>query len=134
MSKIQDTTNNTATDSETVMPRRRERPYIPLHDVRLGTLKNVEGAVDNLPVELPRVVIVGAGFGGLRTARALRNAPVQVTVIDRQNHHLFQPLLYWVATAGLSRADISSPIRSILRRQKNIDVLMAEVTGVDVDG
>src|SRR5947209_2099205 len=83
---------------------------------------------------MPHVVIVGAGFGGLQAARALRNAPVQVTVIDRQNHHLFQPLLYWVATAGLSPADISSPIRSILRKQKNTDVLMAEVTGVDVEG
>src|SRR2546421_2570617 len=83
---------------------------------------------------LPHVVIVGAGFGGLQAARALGNAPVQVTVIDRQNHHLFQPLLYWVATAGLSPADISSPIRAILRRQKNTDVLMAEVTGVDVEG
>jgi NADH dehydrogenase len=83
---------------------------------------------------LPHVVIVGAGFGGLQAARALRNAPVRVTVIDRQNHHLFQPLLYWVATAGLSPADISSPIRAILRRQKNTEVLMAEVTGVDLEG
>ncbi len=82
----------------------------------------------------PHVVIVGAGFGGLRVARALRHAPVKVTVIARQNHHLFKPLLYWVATAGLSPADISSPIRSILRGQKNTEVLMAEVTGVDVAG
>src|ERR1700738_2470052 len=82
---------------------------------------------------MPHVVIVGAGFGGLQAARALRNAPVQVTVIDRQNHHLFQPLLYWVATAGLSPADISSPIRSILHRQKNTEVMMAEVTGVDLE-
>src|SRR6266705_6876739 len=80
----------------------------------------------------PHVVIVGAGFGGLRAARALHNAPVQVTVIDRQNHHLFQPLLYWVATAGLSPADISSPIRHILSKQRNTEVLMAEVTGVDM--
>src|SRR5260370_1101044 len=82
----------------------------------------------------PHVVIVGAGFGGLRVARALRHAPVKVMVIDRQNHHLFKPLLYWVATAGLSPADISSPIRSILRGQKNTEVLMGEVTGVDVAG
>ncbi len=81
----------------------------------------------------PRVVIVGAGFGGLRVARALRKAPVQVTVIDRQNHHLFQPLLYQVATADLSPADISSPIRSILRNQANAEVLLAEVTGIDVE-
>jgi NADH dehydrogenase len=82
----------------------------------------------------PRVVIVGAGFGGLRVARALRKAPVQVTVVDRQNHHLFQPLLYQVATADLSPADISSPIRSILRNQANAEVLLAEVTGIDVEG
>src|SRR5579872_2219649 len=82
---------------------------------------------------MPRVVIVGAGFGGLKAAKALAHANARVTVIDRQNHHLFQPLLYWVATAGLSPADISSPIRSILRRQKNTEVLMAEVTGVDLE-
>jgi NADH dehydrogenase len=80
----------------------------------------------------PRVVIVGAGFGGLHAARALKNAPVQVTVIDRRNHHLFQPLLYQVATAGLSPADISAPIRSILKGQANTSVVLAEVTGIDV--
>jgi NADH dehydrogenase len=80
----------------------------------------------------PRVVIVGAGFGGLRAARALQNAPVQITVIDRNNHHLFQPLLYWVATAGLSPADICAPIRHVLRKQRNTEVLLAEVTGIDV--
>jgi NADH:ubiquinone reductase (H+-translocating) len=79
----------------------------------------------------PRVVIVGAGFGGLTAARALRKASVQVTVIDRRNYHLFQPLLYQVATAGLSPADIAAPIRSILRDQANAEVLMARVTGVD---
>lgn len=80
---------------------------------------------------LPHVVIVGGGFGGLQVAKALGHAQVQVTVIDGNNHHLFQPLLYWVATAELSPADISSPIRRILRGQKNTDVLLAEVTGVD---
>ena len=80
----------------------------------------------------PRVVIVGADFGGLKAARGLRNAPVDVTVIDRNNHHLFQPLLYQVATAGLSPADICAPIRSILRRQANTSVILAEVTGVDL--
>ncbi len=80
----------------------------------------------------PRVVIVGAGFGGLQATRALRKAPVQVTVIDRNNHHLFQPLLYQVATAGLSPADISAPIRSILKHQANARVMLAAVTGVDV--
>lgn len=82
---------------------------------------------------LPRVVIVGAGFGGLNAARALGNAPVQVTVIDRKNHHTFQPLLYQVATAGLSPGEIAAPIRSILRSYHNIEVLLAEVTGFDLD-
>ena len=82
----------------------------------------------------PRVVIVGAGFGGLEAAKALRHVPVQVTVIDRWNHHLFQPMLYQVATAGLSIEDISAPIRRIFHRQANASVLMAEVTGVDVQG
>src|SRR5438876_1696312 len=98
----------------------------------LSTPKNVESNAKKNPGITPRVVIVGAGFGGLRAARALRNAPVRVTVIDRQNHHLFQPLLYWVATAGLSPADICSPIRGILQKQKNTEVFMEEVTGVDV--
>ena len=77
------------------------------------------------------VVIVGAGFGGLSVARRLEGLPVDVTVIDRQNHHLFQPLLYQVATAGLSPAEIAWPIRQLLRRQRNARVLMGEVTGVD---
>jgi NADH dehydrogenase len=80
----------------------------------------------------PRVVIVGAGFGGLSVARRLAGKPFDVTVIDRNNHHLFQPLLYQVATAGLSPADIAAPIRSILRDQKNVRVMLADVTGVDV--
>ena len=81
---------------------------------------------------VPRVVVVGGGFGGLTAARALRRAPVRVTLIDRRNHHLFQPLLYQVATAALSPADISAPIRHVLRGQHNADVLLAEVTGVDI--
>jgi len=81
----------------------------------------------------PRVVIVGAGFGGLNAARELAKAPVQLTVIDRKNHHTFQPLLYQVATAGLSPGEIAAPIRSILRSDKNVEVLMAEVTGFDLD-
>jgi NADH dehydrogenase len=80
----------------------------------------------------PRVVIVGGGFGGLSAARALRAAPVDVLLVDRRNHHVFQPLLYQVATAGLSPGDISSPIRWILRRQKNLRVWLAEATRVDV--
>ena len=82
----------------------------------------------------PRVVIVGAGFGGLAAARGLNGAPVRVTLIDRTNHHLFQPLLYQVATAGLSPADIAEPVRAILRRQANVEVLMAAVRGVDTEG
>ena len=82
----------------------------------------------------PNVVIVGAGFGGLEAAKALAHAAVYVTVIDRQNHHCFQPLLYQVATAALSPAEIAWPTRHILRRQANATVLMAEVTGVDADG
>jgi NADH dehydrogenase len=82
--------------------------------------------------QLPRVVIVGGGFGGLAAARALRNAPVRLTLIDRSNHHLFQPLLYQVATAGLAPGDIAAPIRHLLRKQRNVTVGMAEVTGVDV--
>jgi len=78
-----------------------------------------------------RVVIVGAGFGGLEAAKALRRAPADVIVIDRNNHHCFQPLLYQVATAALSPADIAWPIRHILRDQPNVAVLMEEITGVD---
>ena len=77
------------------------------------------------------VVIVGGGFGGLAAAKALRNAPVQVTLIDRSNHHLFQPLLYQVATATLGPGQIASPIRNILRDQSNVTVIMGEVTAVD---
>jgi NADH dehydrogenase len=82
-------------------------------------------------VDRPQVVIVGAGFGGLTVARGLARAPVDVTLIDRQNHHLFQPLLYQVATAGLSPADIAWPVRHLVRDQPNTRVLMGEVTGVD---
>ncbi|HEX3643129.1 MAG TPA: FAD-dependent oxidoreductase, partial [Ktedonobacteraceae bacterium] len=82
-------------------------------------------------LSLPHVVIVGAGFGGLEAARALGGKPVRVTVVDRRNHHLFQPLLYQVATAGLSGTDITSPIRHILSHHPNTETLMAEVKGVD---
>ncbi len=90
----------------------------------LETLRSMESA--------PRVVIIGGGFGGLKAARGLARAPVRVTLVDRGNHHLFQPLLYQVATAGLSPADIAAPIRGVLGRQRNAEVVMAEVTGVDV--
>ena len=81
----------------------------------------------------PHVVIVGGGFGGTHAAHALRHAPVRVTVIDRTNHSVFHPLLYQVATAALSADEIAVPIRTLLRRQPNAAVLMAEVTGVDLD-
>jgi NADH dehydrogenase len=80
----------------------------------------------------PRVVIVGAGFGGLSAAKALRRAPFDVTLIDQHNYHLFQPLLYQVASAALSPGDIASPIRNILRDQQNANVVLARVSGVDV--
>lgn len=80
-----------------------------------------------------RVVVIGAGFGGLTAAEELARAPVKMTVIDRRNHHTFQPLLYQVATAGLSPAEITAPVRSILGRHKNVEVLMAEVTAVDLE-
>ena len=79
----------------------------------------------------PKVVIVGAGFGGLEAAKSLARVPVEVIVVDRQNHHCFQPLLYQVATAALSPADVAWPIRHILRKQENATVLMAEVRGID---
>src|SRR5882762_3548046 len=84
--------------------------------------------------ERPKVVIVGAGFGGLAAAKALARVAVDVIVLDRQNHHCFQPLLYQVATAALSPAEVAWPIRHILRGQRNATVLMAEVTGVDAAG
>ncbi|MCU1282303.1 MAG: dehydrogenase, FAD-containing subunit [bacterium] len=79
----------------------------------------------------PRVVILGGGFGGLHAARALKHAPVQVTLVDRNNHLVFQPLLYQVATAALETPDIAYPLRSLLRRQRNADVLMDEATSID---
>jgi NADH dehydrogenase len=80
---------------------------------------------------LPRVVIIGGGFGGLYAARALRAARVRITVVDRRNHHVFQPLLYQVAMAALSPGDIASPIRWILRKQRNVEVILADVKAVD---
>src|SRR5437016_7564224 len=80
---------------------------------------------------LPRVVIIGGGFGGLDAARALDGAPVRVTLVDRHNYHLFQPLLYQVATAALSPGDIASPIRWVLRHQSNVEVLLAEARTID---
>jgi NADH dehydrogenase len=86
-----------------------------------------------MPQQRPHITIVGAGFGGLEAAKSLRRVPVDVTVIDRQNHHCFQPLLYEVATAALSPADVAWPIRHMLRNQSNATVLMAEVRGIDTE-
>src|SRR5881397_3370750 len=82
----------------------------------------------------PRVIIVGSGFGGLEAAKKLACKDVHVTVIDRTNYHLFQPLLYQVATAALSPADIAAPVRAVLSKCKNVEVMLAEVQSVDVDG
>jgi NADH dehydrogenase len=90
--------------------------------------------VNNKPEfpSLPHIVIIGGGFGGLQAALGLGKVPARITLIDRNNHHVFQPLLYQVATAGLSPADIAAPIRHVLRRQRNTEVLMAEVTKIDL--
>src|SRR4051812_39677518 len=85
----------------------------------------------NSSMPIPHVVILGGGFGGLEAARALKNAAVRVTLLDRHNYHLFQPLLYQVATASLSPGDVASPIRWVLRRQANVTVLLAAVRAID---
>ena len=82
----------------------------------------------------PRIVIVGCGFGGLEAARALADADVDITVVDRTNHHLFQPLLYQVATAGLASPAISAPIRRLFREQRNVTSLLGEVVDIDTQG
>ena len=82
----------------------------------------------------PKVVIVGAGFAGLYAAKLLGSSPIEVTLVDRRNYHLFQPLLYQVATGGLSPADICAPLRSVLSPYKNIRTLLGEVTGFDLEG
>src|ERR1700727_1897607 len=86
----------------------------------------------NAPAKRPRVVIVGGGFGGLSLAQSLKHAPVDVILVDRANHHLFQPLLYQVATSILAPGDIGAPIRQLLAPQAHASVFMAEVSGVDV--
>src|SRR5881392_1670258 len=89
--------------------------------------------MDNALTNKPHVVVVGAGFGGLEAAKKLGREDVRVTVVDRTNHHLFQPLLYQVATAALSPADIATATRALLRRDKHTTVLMADVESVDAD-
>src|SRR5215813_3175995 len=96
-------------------------------------MERERGAMSQAPTEPhSRVVIVGAGFGGLAATRRLANTSLDVTVVDQHNYHLFQPLLYQVATASLSPADIASPIRGILRNIDNVKVVLAKVSGIDV--
>ena len=104
------------------------RPRAELSDI---ATPGEPGSVPGRRSGRPRVVVLGGGFGGLSTVQALRRAPVDITVIDQRNHHLFQPLLYQVATAGLSPAEIAAPIRAIVGRFPNVRVLLGQVTGVD---
>jgi NADH:quinone reductase (non-electrogenic) len=114
-----------------LLHRYEEMPVMDVRQSRSPATRTVDGAA--VARRRPRVVILGAGFGGLNAALALKKAPVDVTVIDRHNYHLFQPLLYQVATAGLSPAQIATPIRAVLARQKNAAVLMDRVTDIDLD-
>src|SRR5215475_14152488 len=96
-------------------------------------MERERGAMPQTPTAYhSRIVIVGAGFGGLTAAKRLANTALDVTIVDQHNHHLFQPLLYQVATASLSPADIASPIRRILRNVDNVKVILAKVSGIDV--
>jgi NADH dehydrogenase len=96
--------------------------------------RRAHATVEASPLVTAHVVIVGGGFGGLYAARRLASRPVRITVVDRQNHHLFQPLLYQVATAGLSPADIASPIRALVEEHPNVKVCMGDVVSVDLPG
>src|ERR1700684_3377590 len=91
------------------------------------------GAAMPSSAKRPRIVIVGGGFGGIAAAKALRHCNAEVVVIDRRNHHIFQPLLYQVATAVLAPSDVAAPIRQLSARQKNVSVLLTEVIGVDLE-
>jgi NADH dehydrogenase len=118
-----------------VCKKQRFSEILGLRSLRKGwmnhsNLNSINGA-DGQTSKTPRVVIVGGGFGGLAAAKAVGKAPVEVILIDRTNHHVFQPLLYQVATAVLAPSQMSSPIREVLRRHKNTTVIMGEVTGVD---
>jgi NADH dehydrogenase len=97
-----------------------------------GDVMHLNGGPAEAEAGGERVLILGAGFGGLEVAKRLGAAGVRTTIVDRQNHHLFQPLLYQVATAALSPADIAEPIRRILRRYASVEVVLGDVTGVNV--
>src|SRR5277367_4695825 len=84
--------------------------------------------------ERHRIVVVGAGFGGLEAVKGLASSPVDITLVDQRNHHIFQPLLYQVATASLAPSEIAWPIRSIIRRQRNVETLLSRVNGIEVEG
>ena len=117
---------------------RPERVFASSRDRFRRAAERVRGRLRRARAEtplpgLPKVVIIGGGFGGLYAARELARVSVDVTVIDRRNHHLFQPMLYQVASAALNAADIAIPIRSVLNRQKNVEVLMASVKRVDIE-
>lgn len=120
---------NSAKDPmETTAPLRADAP-VPTASVPAPTAAIAHRA--DAVVQRPRVVILGAGFGGLYAAKALRKAAADVFVVDRRNHHLFQPLLYQVATAALNASDIAEPIRRVLRRQRNTEVVLAEAAAID---
>src|SRR5207237_9252324 len=110
------------------------RIYITFRCAALAAVSTSASGV-NMPnnKDKPRVVVIGAGFGGLEATRALAKLPVRVILIDRKNHHTFQPLLYQVATAGISPGEIAAPIRWILRGRKNVEVLLGEVIGFDLE-
>ena len=98
----------------------------------MDALTETNEPADNLPDRLPRVVIIGGGFAGLEAAKALADAPVRVTLLDRRNHHTFQPLLYQVATCALAPAQIAAPLRSVVREQENTEVFLAEARQIDL--
>jgi NADH dehydrogenase len=112
-----------------------ECPIIIYHERGLNKeIRHHEALMDNKFRRPHHIVILGGGFGGLEAARRLRRAPVRITLIDQRNFHLFQPLLYQVATGGLSPANIAAPLRSVLRHQSNVRVLLGEATGIDAAG
>src|SRR5918992_4973332 len=103
------------------------------HSWRLPILKGRTMSLPNAGGRPHRVVVIGGGFAGLQTVRALRRAPVEVTLVDRRNFHLFQPLLYQVATGALTAGEIASPLRGLLKGQRNARVVLGEVRGFDLE-